>query len=186
MADKVKFTTQITPIEDVGAAQQGGASSFISASETYGNTSGTGEITMGTGWDGTGSVALGYASGVRQYTSSASAATPTAFATLASADFLWIKNTGFQYASASALSAEATTNYVTVRALKGDDNTAVTGASGLDDGEQPIVAVLAPGEAICLPLRGLMSTAYFGHHATTVDGSTGAGHAIAVEVLTGT
>ena len=36
MADKIRFAVSVTPIEDVGASQEGSASNFIAASECFG------------------------------------------------------------------------------------------------------------------------------------------------------
>ena len=44
MADKVKFAVSVTPIEDVGASQEGSASNFIAASECFGSAGGSGQV----------------------------------------------------------------------------------------------------------------------------------------------
>lgn len=188
--DKIQFAVSATPIEGVGAAQQGGATTFIIASETTGSIGGSGEVTaLETGFDSSGGVAHGYASGAKQYISSASATTPTAFAALTGIEFVSIKHTGFAYSSATALGA-VTTDYLTIRALNGSDGTDVTDAAGIDNGEQPIIAVLKAGEAIVLPLRGgdagagdVPSGAFFGHHSTTIANNVGGAGTIAIEYL---
>ncbi len=189
--DKINFAVSVTPIEGVGAAQQGSAISYIIASETAGAVGGSGTVTeLETGFDATGGVAHGYASGVKQYVSSAAATTPTAFSALAGVEFMIIKHTGFRYASATTLGVVNTTDYLTIRALNGSDGTAVTGASGLDAGEEPLIAVLKAGEGIVLPLRGgdagagdVPSAAFFGHHSTTIANNVAGGNTIAIELI---
>ena len=187
--DKIQFAVSATPIEGVGAAQQGGATTFIIASETTGSIGGSGEVTaLETGFDSSGGVAHGYASGAKQYISSASATTPTAFAALTGIEFVSIKHTGFAYSSATALGA-VTTDYLTIRALNGSDGQSVVQGT-LAAGEEPIIAVLKAGEAIVLPLRGgdagagdVPSGAFFGHHSTTIANNVAGAGTIAIEYL---
>ncbi|GAG39136.1 unnamed protein product [marine sediment metagenome] len=182
-SDKVQFAVSATPIESVGTSQQGSVDSFIVASEVGRSIGGSGEVlSLATGWDGSGGAAHGYDDGVPYYISSAKATTPTAFSALTDFEFAIIKHSGHIYSSATVLGAVNTTDYLTIRATHGTDGTDVTGASGLDNGEQPVIAVLKAGEATSIPMRdGAMSMAYFGHHSTEDDGSTAGANTIAIE-----
>jgi len=187
--DKVQFAVSATPIEGVGAAQQGSAVSYIIASETAGDIGGSGTVlALETGWDGSGGAAHGYASGTKYYISSAKATTPTAFGSLAAVEFVIIKHSGYEYSSATALGDANKTDYLTIRALKATDGTLVTEGASIDDGEQPIIAVLYAGEAVVLPLRGgdgsaPMNLSYYGHHSTAINATTAGANTIAIEMF---
>ncbi len=189
--DKINFAVNATPIEGVGAAQQGSAVSYIIASETAGPIGGNGTVAaLETGFDGSGGDAHGYASGAKNYISSAAATTPTAFTALTGCEFMVIKHSGYKFSSASVLGAVNTTDYLTIRALNGSDGTAVTDAAGIDAGEEPLIAVLKAGEAIVLPLRGgdagagdVPSAAFFGHHSTTIANNVAGANTIAIELI---
>jgi len=187
--DKVQFAVSATPIESVGTSQQGSVDSFIVASEVGRSIGGSGQVlNLETGWDGSGGAAHGYDDGVPYYISSAKATTPTAFSALTAVEFVIIKHSGYIYSSATVLGAVNITDYLTIRTLAGTDGNVLTGLATLDDGEQPIIAVLYAGEAISLPLRGgdggaPMSLAYFGHHSTTIAANAAGANTIAIELF---
>lgn len=186
-SDKVQFAVSCTPIESL-AEQQGGTTNILS-SEVARSLGGSGSVVdLATGFDATGGAAHGYASGVANYVSSAAATTPTAFSALTAVEFVIIKHSGYRYSSLTALGVVNTTDYLTIRALAGTDGAVLTGLATLDDGEQPIIAVLKAGEAIVLPLRGgdggaPMSMAYYGHHSTTIAANAAGGNTIAIELI---
>jgi hypothetical protein len=183
MADRIEFSCNATPIETL-AQDVGTDGPDVSASETYGALNGSGTITGWTQQTGSTGTSYGYQNGGVTYISSAAATTPTAFATIATIDFFYIKHTGKVYASGTALGAD-TSDYLTIRALKATDgNTVVAGS--ISDGEQPIIACLAPGQAIMLPLNATMDLEYFGHHSTTSNGTSAGGGTIAIQFFVGT
>jgi hypothetical protein len=184
VADRIEFSCQATPIETL--SQDQGTGPDVLASETFGHMFGTGTVTTWTVRDATGGT-YGYTNGTPYYLDTAIANTsPNALPSVANISYLYIKNTGYIYSSSSGLGS-ATTNYITVRALKGDDGTAVTGASGLNVGEQPVIASLEPGAAIMLPMpTGLsLNSNYYGVHSTTSDGTTAASAIVAMEFFIG-
>ncbi|MBC8551606.1 MAG: hypothetical protein H8D23_18325 [Candidatus Brocadiales bacterium] len=151
MADKIKFAVSCQPIEDVGASQQGSASNFIAASEGYGSGGGSGEV-LSVAIVGTGGSNDGYLDGARFYMQAVAVAesgvTPGThgIVSLASCNFLYIKHTGFQYSSTSALSS--TVNQTDVLSVM------VNAGAGTDI----CIARLEFGEAIVLPCRTGLDT----------------------------
>ena len=182
MADRIEFSCQATPIETL-ANDAGTTGPDVIASETYGNMSSSGTITGWTQVTGTTGTTYGYQNGDVTYISAAAATTPTAFPAVATIKFLYVKHTGYVYSSGTTLGA-STSDYLTIRALKATDgNTVVAGS--ISDGEQPIVACLAAGQGIMLPLNAVMDSEYFGHHSTASNGTSAGGGTIAMQVFIG-
>ena len=144
MADKVRFSVNCQPIEDVGASQQGGASNFIAASEAF-SGGGTGEVggsedaLTGVTIEGVGAVEDGYLNGARAYRQATTVADGSAVAMpgLAAVGFVYFKHTGFEYLSTTALSTTVNNT---------DLLTIIAGST--------VIARLEAGEAIVLPVRG--------------------------------
>tara|TARA_R100000008_G_scaffold35182_1_gene19956 strand:+ start:1059 stop:1607 length:549 start_codon:yes stop_codon:yes gene_type:complete len=143
MADKVRFAVSVTPIEDVGASQQGGASNYISASECFagggnGEVGGSGDSLTGITIESSGAVEDGYLNGAPAYRQATAVADGSAVAmpSLANVGFVYFKHTGFQYSSTTTLSSTANT---------ADLLTIIAGST--------VIARLASGEAIVLPVR---------------------------------
>ena len=165
-SDKVQFAVSMTPLEMVGASSEGSAQNFIVASEAYGSGGGSGEVTgldiiTGAG-DGD-----GYDDGTKYYQSAAASAEDDATNTVTNFDlgvmdattgieFLYIKHTGFEYSSATALSSTANTA----------DILSVLAAFAAD--QYVTIARLKAGEAIVLPIR---SKATVSNHSLVVDGT---------------
>ena len=173
MADKIRFAVSVTPIEDVGASQEGSASNFIAASECFGSTGGAGQvggaatdgdkltaITIGTG----GGANDGYTDSAKYYLSATQAAENSAVLVtdLAAVGFVYFKHTGFEYSSTSALSSTANTADLLSISTNSASN------------ERVVIARLYAGEAICLPVRKVCTLNEFAICASdgvAVDGS---------------
>lgn len=163
MANKIKFSTSLTPVED--NTNQFGNSNFIAASECYGTLSGSGELT-GVTIDGSGGATHGYDDGEAYYIQAAVGST-TAVA-MAAADIVGVKHTGYQYSSATALSSTANTS----------DYLAIFIHDGSAD---RYVGTLKSGEMIVLPIRGRASMTVK-IQSTDSDGDTNGSNTIAAKV----
>jgi len=164
-SDKVQFAVSMTPLEMVGASGQGGAENFIAASEAYGSGGGSGEVTGLDIISGAGA-GDGYDDGTIYYQSAAASAEDDATNTVTNFDlgvmdattgieFLYIKHTGFEYSSATALGDANTTDILSVIAAFEAD-------------KYVTIARLKAGEAIVLPIR---SKATVTDHSLVVDGT---------------
>ena len=184
MADKVRFAVSVTPIEDVGASQEGSASNFIAASECFGSAGGDGQV-GGAAADGDKLTGLtiesgggandGYTDSAKYYLQATAVAEASAVVVtdLASLGFVYFKHTGFEYSSTSALSTTANTA----------DLLSISTNSASD--ERVVIARLYAGEAIALPVRkgtSLNNFAIASTDGTNVDTTTGAND-IAVEFI---
>jgi len=182
VADKVRFSVSATPIEDVGASQEGSVSTFIAASECYGTVGGSGEVAgssdtlTGITIEGTGGANDGYLSSARYYLSATQVAESSAvlITDLAATGFVYFKHTGFEYSSTSALSATANTTDMLSIQTNSASNERVT------------IARLYAGEAIVLPVRlgcTLNEFAICSSDGVAMDGTVGTQGTIAVEFL---
>ena len=150
MADKVQFAVSVTPIEDVGASSQGGASNFIAASECFGTAGGNGHV-GGSNTDGDkltgitiesgGGAHDGYTDSAKYYLQATAVAEASAVlvSDLANLGFVYFKHTGFEYSTTSALSSTANTADLLSISTNSASN------------ERVVIARLYAGEAICLP-----------------------------------
>ena len=176
MADKVQFAVSVTPIEDVGASSQGGASNFIAASECFGTAGGNGHV-GGSNTDGDkltgitiesgGGAHDGYTDSAKYYLQATAVAEASAVlvSDLANLGFVYFKHTGFEYSTTSALSSTANTADLLSISTNSASN------------ERVVIARLYAGEAICLPVRkgcSLYEFAICSSDGTNVDNSTGA------------
>ena len=176
MADKVQFAVSVTPIEDVGASRQGGASNFIAASECFGTAGGNGHV-GGSNTDGDkltgitiesgGGAHDGYTDSAKYYLQATAVAEASAVlvSDLANLGFVYFKHTGFEYSTTSALSSTANTADLLSISTNSASN------------ERVVIARLYAGEAICLPVRkgcSLNAFAICSSDGTNVDNSTGA------------
>ena len=176
MADKIRFATSVTPIEDVGASQEGGASNFIAASECFGSAGGSGQV-GGANTDGDkltgvtietgGGAHDGYTNGAKYYLQATAVAEASAVlvSDLAALGFVYFKHTGFEYSTTSALSTTANTADLLSISTNSASN------------ERVVIARLYAGEAISLPVRKgctLNEFAICSSDGTNVDTSTGA------------
>jgi len=163
--DKIQFAVSMTPCEMVGASGEGGAQNFISASEAYGSGGGSGEVT-GLDIISGGGAGDGYDDGAVYYQSAAASAEDDATNTVANFDlgemdattgieFLYIKHTGFEYSSATALGDANTADILSVLAAFAAD-------------QYVTISRLKAGEAIVLPIR---SKATVADHSLVVDGT---------------
>ena len=170
--DKIQFAVSMTPCEMVGASAEGSAHNFIAASEAYGSGGGSGEVTS-VDIVTNGGANDGYDDGVRHYISAAAVAdgSGTALTSLGSCQFLYLKHTGFEFGTASALSDTVnTTDLLTILATGGTDHT--------------VIARLKAGEAIVLPMRGATNINQFEISSSdcgAVDATAGTQGTIAVE-----
>jgi len=184
MADKVKFGVSVTPIEDVGASQEGSVSNFIAASECFGSAGGSGQV-GGAATDGDkltgitvesgGGANDGYTDSAKYYLQATAVAEASAVLVtdLANLGFVYFKHTGFEYSSTSALSSTANTADLLSIQINSASNERVT------------IARLYAGEAIVLPVRKgctLNEFAICSSDGTNVDGTVGA-NTIGVEFM---
>ena len=165
-SDKVQFAVSMTPLEMVGSSSEGSTQNFIVSSEAYGSGGGSGEVTGLDIISGAGA-GDGYDDGTRYYQSAAAIAEDNASDAAASHDlgamdattgieFLYIKHTGFEYSSATALSSTANTaDVLSVLAYFAAD-------------QYVCIARLKAGEAIVLPIR---SKATVANNSLVVDGT---------------
>jgi len=185
MADKVKFAVSVTPIEDVGASQEGSASNFIAASECFGSTGGDGQV-GGAATDGDkltgitiesgGGANDGYTDSAKYYLQATQVAESSAVLVtdLAATGFVYFKHTGFEYNSTTALSSTANTTDL----LSIQTNSASS--------ERVTIARLYAGEAIVLPVRKgctLNEFAICASDGVAVDGTVSTQGTIAVEFM---
>ena len=163
--DKIQFAVSMTPCEMVGASGEGGAQNFISASEAYGSGGGSGEVTGLDIISGAGA-GDGYDDGTKYYQSATAIAEDNATNTVTDNDlgvmdattgieFLYIKHTGFEFSSATALGDANTADILSVLAAFAAD-------------QYVTIARLKAGEAIVLPIR---SKATVADHSLVVDGT---------------
>jgi|TARA_Y100000034_G_scaffold5104_1_gene5849 hypothetical protein len=183
MADKVRFAVSVTPIEDVGASQEGSASNFIAASECF-NGGGSGQV-GGAATDGDkltgitiesgGGAHDGYTDSAKYYLQATAVAEASAVLVddLAALGFVYFKHTGFEYSSTSALSSTANTADLLSISTNSASN------------ERVVIARLYAGEALVLPVRkgtSLNDFAIASTDGTNVDTTKGAND-IAVEFM---
>ena len=164
-SDKVQFAVSMTPLEMVGSSSEGSTQNFIVASEAYGSGGGSGEVTGLDIISGAGA-GDGYDDGTRYYQSAAAIAEDNASDAAGSHDlgamdattgieFLYIKHTGFEHSSETALGIANTADILSVLAYFGAD-------------QYVCIARLKAGEAIVLPIR---SKATVANHSLVVDGT---------------
>ena len=185
MADKIRFAISATPIEDVGASQEGSASNFIAASECYGSVGGSGQV-GGANTDGDkltgitiesgGGANDGYTDSAKYYLQATQVAEASAVLVtdLSNLGFVYFKHTGFEYNSTTALSSTAnTTDLLSIQ----------TNSSG---NERVTIARLYAGESIVLPVRKgctLNEFAICASDGVAVDGTVSTQGTIAVEFM---
>ena len=184
MADKIRFAVSATPIEDVGASQEGSVSNFIAASEAF-NGGGSGQV-GGAATDGDKLTGLtiesgggahdGYTDSAKYYLSATQAAESSAvlIADLAALGFVYFKHTGFEYSTTSALSSTANTTDLLSIQTNSASNERVT------------IARLYAGESIVLPVRkgtSLNNFAICASDGVAVDGTASTQGTIGVEFM---
>lgn len=170
---KMRFAVSASPIETVTSGSTEATTFDVPSVECYGSVGGSGEV-AGVAYVDAGGANDGYLGGSPFYISAAAAAdaSGTALTSLASCKFLFLKHTGFEFSSSSALSA--TTN--TVDAL----TILVTGGT-----DHTVIARLLAGESIVLPMRGATNISQLEISSSdggNLDSTTGAS-TIAVEMI---
>ena len=184
MADKVRFAVSVTPIEDVGASQEGSASNFIAASECFsgggdgqvGGANTDGDKLTGITIESGGGAHDGYTDSAKYYLSATQAAESSAvlIADLAATGFVYFKHTGFEYSTVSAVSTTANTADLLSIQTNCASNHRVT------------IARLYAGEAIVLPVRlgcTLNEFAICASDGVAIDGTASTQGTIAVEFM---
>lgn len=169
MANQIRYNISVTPIETVQSAD--GATNYdIIAGEVAGTLGGSG-ISVVTDYHSTLTNAKqGYggnnaASGVKYYMDANDANDDADISAETAIKFLFIKNTGYTYSSASALGSAST---LSVRVLAG----------------ATVISVLDPGESIVLKDdNGGISGAAIHCRTVNNNGSTGTLDSVAVEFL---
>ena len=164
---KVKFSVSATPIETLFDAETG--THLIAASTPHGTVGGSGEITLDA-MDDSGGATFGYSNGSAYYVQ-AEIDSKVDVSTAAD-DFVIVKHTGFEGASAGAKSATANTaDYLSV--FVHDGSTANW------------VGSLKSGESLYIPLRARASYKVQ-VQSTDSDGDTDGANSIAAEFFAGT
>ena len=170
---KMRFAVSATPVETVTSGSTEATTFDVPSVECFGSVGGSGEV-AGVAYVDAGGANDGYAGGSPVYISAGTAAdaSGSALTSLASCKFLYLKHTGFEYSSTSALSA--TTN--TVDAL----TILVTGGT-----DHTVIARLLAGESIVLPMRGATNISQLEISSSdggNLDSTTGL-NTIAVEMI---
>jgi len=139
---KMRFAVSASPIETVTSGSTEATTFDVPSVECYGSVGGSGEV-AGVAYVDVGGANDGYLNGSPVYFSAPTGADNSgqALTSLASCKFLYLKHTGFEFSSTSALST--TTN--TVDAL----TILITGGT-----DHTVIARLLAGESIVLPMRG--------------------------------
>ena len=170
---KIRFSVSATPIETVTSGSTEATTFDVPSVECFGSVGGNGEV-AGVAYVDAGGANDGYAGGSPVYISAAIAvdASGTALTSLAACKFLYLKHTGFEFSTSSALSS--TTN--TVDAL----TILVTGGT-----DHTVIARLLAGESIVLPMRGTTNISVYEISSSdggNLDSTTGL-NTIAVEMI---
>jgi hypothetical protein len=163
MADKVTFAVSCTPQEELST--ENSTTTYVIASEVNKTLGGSGTATCAS-YAGT-AANQGYLNATVNYFEGLDSADDTDLSSEASATFIFIKNTGYTFSSATALGASLS------KALK-----------IMAPGGTTIISVLDPGEAIVLKDDNAGLDGRFHVRTVDLDGSdnTSAGH-LAVEYL---
>jgi hypothetical protein len=163
MADKVTFAVSCTPQEELTDENSG--TRYVLSSEVATSLGGSGSATCAS-YAGT-AANQGYLNATVNYFEALDSADDTDLSSETSATFIFIKNTGFTFSSATALGSSLS------KALK-----------IMAPGGTTIISVLDPGEAIVLKDDNAGLDGRFHVRTVDLDGSdnTSAGH-LAVEYL---
>ena len=139
---KMRFAVSATPVETVTSGSTEATTFDVPSVECFGSVGGSGEV-AGVAYVDAGGPNDGYVGGSPVYFSAPTQADASgqALTSLGSCKFLYLKHTGFEFSSTSALST--TTN--TVDAL----TILITGGT-----DHTVIARLLAGESIVLPMRG--------------------------------
>lgn len=182
MADKVRYSISVTPIEEV-TEHYGYASEDVDILTN--NTTRTIEViatevqtTLGCSSENIplatcfGTMTQnthGWVAGAPWYLSAPAATSGLQLPAVAACDLLYLENTGFQQASSSASKGTTvnTTDYLTVEA--GNNGT--------------ILAILKAGEGVVLPMRGGTNSNVFYISATAANGTSAGGNTLGCKFL---
>jgi len=152
MADRIRFACSATPIETLTDENSG--SHDILASEVKKSLYGSGESVSFDNYSGSGEQ-QGQTNAAPYYRSAAVTAGGTSLSTRTLGDFIFIKNTGYNYSSATALGTSST-DYVIVAAkipahATGTSTGGYVSGAGADRIQYIELATLKPGQAVVLP-----------------------------------
>jgi len=163
MADKVTFAVSCTPQEELST--ENSTTTYVIASEVNKSLGGSGTATCAS-YAGT-AANQGYLDATVNYFEGLDSSDSTDLSSETSATFIFIKNTGFTFSSATALGAALS------KALK-----------IMAPGGTTLISILDPGEAIVLKDDNAGLDGRFHVRTVDLDGSnnTSAGH-LAVEYL---
>ena len=163
MADKVTFAVSCTPQEELST--ENSTTTYVIASEVNKSLGGSGTATCAS-YAGT-AANQGYLNATVNYFEGLDSADDTDLSSESSATFIFIKNTGFTFSSATALGSSLN------KALK-----------VMAPGGTTLISILDPGEAIVLKDDNAGLDGRFHVRTVDLDGSnnTSAGH-LAVEYL---
>ena len=163
MADSIQFSVSCTPLEELATENSG--TTNILASEVNTSLGGSGTATA-TSYAGSGAN-QGYTNGGVSYFEANDSADSNDLSSETTATFIFIKNTGYAFSSATALGDKLS------KALK-----------IMAPGGTTLISILDPGEAIVLKDDNAGLDGRFHVRTVDLDGSnnTGAGH-LAVEYL---
>ncbi len=182
MADKIRYSISVTPVEDV-TEHYGFAGENVDVltdnttrtvevvathvQETLGCSSK--DVDLATQFGSMTNSTNGYASGVAYILTAPAATAGLQMPALAACDFLYIENTGYRQSSSGAIqtATENTTDYLTVEV--GDNGTKI--------------AILKANEGILLPMRGVTNANAFYISSTAANGVTAGGNTLGAKFL---
>jgi len=188
MADRIRFGVSLTPLETL--TDENGGTRDIVASEVGRSLSGSGESIAISDYSNAANT-QGFLNAAPNYRQASASEVGTQLTTLVP-DFIYIKNTGYIYSSATALGA-STSNcvMVAIEAAPNEIDRAGWATANLGEGLDHFIEIawLKPGQAILLPLAASnLNITQFGTEAGDLsrigDGSEQASGMIYIYVRT--
>ena len=152
MSDRIKFAVHLTPIETITDENSG--SHDIIASEV-GRSLGGGGDSLGLAAYNNTAASQGYLNATVNYSTASHSAGGTRLTTMASADFIFIKNTGYKFSDATSLGVSTTDVVIVAIETLAYDNGVQSGWYTDADSAVPHffeIAWLQPGQGIVIPL----------------------------------
>ena len=166
MADRIKFAVRCTPIETI--TDENAAEHDILASEVNKSLGGGGDSVTVANYAGS-AANQGQLTAATNYSTATHAAGGTQLTATTTADFVFIKNTGFKFSSATVLGASTTDCIMVAIRTEGYSTGAQDGWYTQAEASQVQffeIAWLKPGQAIVLPLgASSLSVTQFGGNA---------------------
>ena len=170
MADRIKFAVRCTPIETI--TDENAAEHDIIASEVNRSLGGGGDSVDLANYTGT-AANQGYKDAAVNYSTATHAAGGTQLTAITTADFVFIKNTGYKFSSATVLGASTTDCVMVAISTSGYVSSSQAGWYTASQATQVHffeVAWLKPGQGITIPLGASnLSVTQFGSNANDLS-----------------